>query len=310
MNLVRIATRGSALALWQANHVRKALEKECGVHAEILSLKTSGDKFTGTAFDQIGVKGVFTKELEDALIDGRADLAVHSMKDVPTEISPLCRVATVFEREDPRDVLVSARGETLAFLPAGARIGTSSLRRAAQLRMARPDLEIAEIRGNVDTRLRKMDSGDYAGIVLARAGLERLGLAGRISQVLPHEVMLPAVGQGALGVELLAAREKEFHFIERLTDHNTMLAIAAERAVLAELQGGCRLPLGAWARIVGETMQIDACVLAADGSEFIRRSREAECRSRTEAETVGRHIAAELLDAGADRLLRLAGRVA
>jgi hydroxymethylbilane synthase len=307
---VRIATRGSALALWQANHVRNALEKECGVHGEILTLKTAGDKFTGAAFDQIGVKGVFTKELEDALIDGRADLAVHSMKDVPTEISPLCRVTTVFEREDPRDVLVSAHGETLATLPPGARMGTSSLRRAAQLRMPRPDFEIVEIRGNVDTRLRKMDEGEYAGIVLALAGLERLGLAGRISEVLPPEVMLPAVGQGALGVELLASREKEFHFLERLIDHNTMLAIAAERAVLAELQGGCRLPLGAWARLIGEMMQIDACVLAADGSEFIRRSRTAECRSRTEAETLGRHIAAELIDAGADRLLRLAGRVA
>jgi hydroxymethylbilane synthase len=307
---VRIATRGSALALWQANHVRDALEKVCGVRAEILTLKTSGDRFVGAAFDQIGVKGVFTKELEEALIDGRADLAVHSMKDVPTEISPLCRVAAVFERDDPRDVLVSAHGEMLAALPAGVRSGTSSLRRAAQLRMARPDWEIADIRGNVDTRLRKMDGGEYRGLVLARAGLTRLGLAGRVSEVLSHEVMLPAVGQGALGVELFASREKDLNFLERLVDHDTTLAIAAERAVLAELQGGCRLPLGAWARLVGETMQIDACVLAADGSESIRRSREAECRSRTEAETLGRHIASDLLDAGADRLLRLAGRVA
>jgi hydroxymethylbilane synthase len=307
---LRIATRGSALALWQANHLRDALQNLCGVPAEILTIKTSGDRFTSAPLEQIGVKGVFTKELEDALLDGRADLAVHSMKDVPTDFSPDCRVVAVFEREDPRDALVSASGATLAQLPAGTRVGSSSLRRAAQIRLARPDLEIADIRGNVDTRLRKLDSGAYGAIVLAKAGLVRLGLAARITELLPPEVVLPAVGQGALAVEFLAARDGDFAFLDRIIDRPTLLAVTAERAVLAELQGGCRLPLGAWARFDGATLKIDACVLSVDGAESIRRSRAALCACEREAAALGKKIAGGLLEAGADRLLRLAGKVA
>jgi len=307
VTLLRIGTRGSALALWQANHVREALGTTCGVESEIVAVKTSGDK-TSAPVEQIGVIGVFTKELEDALLDGRADLAVHSMKDVPTEFSELCRVATVFEREDPRDALVSFRGETLENLPRGARIGTSSLRRAAQLRQFRPDFQIIEIRGNVDTRLRKLAEGDYDAVVLAKAGIVRLGHASRVTEVLSPEIVLPAVGQGALGVEFMASREKEFRLVDQLIDRNTMLAVRAERALLADIQGGCRLPLGAWARLDAGEMVMDACVLAVDGTESIRRRRKKVCHNERDAETLGKEVAGELLGAGAERLLHLAGR--
>ena len=307
MTLLRIGTRGSALALWQANHVREALSTTCGVESEIVAVKTSGDK-TSAPVEQIGVIGVFTKELEDALLDGRADLAVHSMKDVPTEFSELCRVATVFEREDPRDALVSFRGETLDNLPRGARIGTSSLRRAAQLRQFRPDFQIIEIRGNVDTRLRKLAEGEYDAVVLAKAGIVRLGHASRVTEVLSPEIVLPAVGQGALGVEFMASREKEFRLVDQLIDRNTMLAVRAERALLADIQGGCRLPLGAWARLEAGEMVMDACVLAVDGTESIRRRRKKVCHNERDAETLGKEVAGELLGAGAERLLHLAGR--
>ena len=307
MTLLRIGTRGSALALWQANHVREALGTTCGVESEIVAVKTSGDK-TSAPVEQIGVIGVFTKELEDALLDGRADLAVHSMKDVPTEFSELCRVATVFEREDPRDALVSFRGETLENLPRGARIGTSSLRRAAQLRQFRADFQIIEIRGNVDTRLRKLAEGEYDAVVLAKAGIVRLGHASRVTEVLSPEIVLPAVGQGALGVEFMASREKEFRLVDQLIDRNTMLAVKAERALLADIQGGCRLPLGAWARLEAGEMVMDACVLAVDGTESIRRRRKKVCHNERDAETLGKEVAGELLGAGAERLLHLAGR--
>ncbi len=307
MTLLRIGTRGSALARWQANHVREALGTTCGVESEIVVVKTSGDK-TSAPVEQIGVIGVFTKELEDALLDGRADWAVHSMKDVPTEFSELCRVATVFEREDPRDALVSFRGETLENLPRGARIGTSSLRRASQLRQFRPDFQIIEIRGNVDTRLRKVAEGEYDAVVLAKAGIVRLGHASRVTEVLSPEIVLPAVGQGALGVEFMASREKEFRLVDQLIDRNTMLAVKAERALLADIQGGCRLPLGAWARLEAGEMVIDACVLAADGTESIRRRRKKVCHNERDAETLGKEVAGELLGAGAERLLHLAGR--
>ena len=307
MTLLRIGTRGSALALWQANHVREALGTTCGVESEIVVVKTSGDK-TSAPVEQIGVIGVFTKELEDALLDGRADLAVHSMKDVPTEFSELCRVATVFEREDPRDALVSFRGETLENLPRGARIGTSSLRRAAQLRQFRSDFQIIEIRGNVDTRLRKLAEGEYDAVVLAKAGIVRLGHASRVTEVLSPEIVLPAVGQGALGVEFMASRGKEFRLVDQLIDRNTMLAVKAERALLADIQGGCRLPLGAWARLEAGEMVIDACVLAVDGTESIRRRRKKVCHNELDAETLGKEVAGELLGAGAERLLHLAGR--
>src|SRR5271154_2878512 len=305
---MRIGTRGSALALWQANHVREALGKSCGLPSEIVVIKTSGDQFTSAPVEQIGVIGVFTKELEDSVLDGRADLAIHSMKDIPTEFSKLCTVATVFKREDPRDAVVSFRGETLDRLPRGARIGTSSLRRASQLRLIRPDCEIIEIRGNVDTRLRKVANGDYDAIVLAKAGIVRLGYSSRITEVFSPERILPAVGQGALGVEFLVSRANDFRCLDSLVDADTKLAVSAERALLAEVQGGCRLPLGAWARIEMGEMVLDACVLSADGAESVRSRGKKSCATTREAESLGLEVAAELLGAGADRLLQLAGR--
>jgi hydroxymethylbilane synthase len=200
LKLLRIATRGSALALWQANRVREAIEGQ-GLATEIVIVKTTGDQFAGAPLEQIGVQGVFTKELEEALFAGRADIAVHSMKDVPTEFSNACRIIALFRRDDPRDALISRGGETLEKLRRGARIGTSSLRRASQLRAYRSDFEICEIRGNVDTRLRKVEAGEYDAIVLAKAGLDRLGFTSRITEVLAPDVMLSAVAQGVLCAE-------------------------------------------------------------------------------------------------------------
>jgi hydroxymethylbilane synthase len=230
------------------------------------------------------------------------------MKDVPTEFSPLCKIAIVFPREDPRDALVSQHGESLDKLPQRARIGTSSLRRASQLRQFRPDFEIVEVRGNVDTRLRKVANGKVDAMVLAKAGLDRLNASGRITEILPPEIMLPAVGQGALGLEFLASREPKLPFVSELVDGPTSLAVSAERTVLANLQGGCRLPLGAWGRFERGELVLDACVLSADGSESVRRSGSAACASVNEAEALGRLVAKKLLDAGAGRILQLAGR--
>jgi len=305
---LRIGTRGSALALWQANHLRDALAKSFGIESEIVTVKTSGDKFAGAPVEQIGVRGIFTKELEDALIDGRADVAVHSMKDVPTEFSEVCEIAIVFPREDPRDALVSRHGESLNNLPRGARIGTSSLRRASQLRQFRSDFQIVEVRGNVDTRLRTVAGGEVDAMILAKAGLDRLNAGERITEILPPEIMLPAVGQGALGLEFLAARDDEFSFVKKLVDNPTSLAVSAERMVLANLKGGCRLPLGAWGRFEGGQLILEACVLSADGAESVRRSGSAACTSKKEAEELGREVAKNLLDTGAGRILQLAGR--
>lgn len=304
----RIATRGSALALWQANRLREAIEGT-GRAAEIVIVKTTGDHFAAASLEQIGVQGIFTKELEEALFDGRADVAVHSMKDVPTEFSDACRILPIFPRHDPRDVLVSHKGETLEGLRRGARIGTSSLRRASQLRAFRPDLEICEIRGNVDTRIRKVEQGECDAVVLAKAGLDRLGFSSRVAEILPPEVMLSAVGQGVLCAEYCEPDgDSVLPFLKPLVDRETRLAVSAERALLKDLQGGCRVPLGAWARFDERNLRLDARVLSPDGAESVRRSGSKPCDSVEQATSFGRSIARELLDAGADRILRLAGR--
>lgn len=311
MKPLRIGTRGSALALWQANHLRDQLGKRAGVKSELVILKTSGDKFAGKSIEQLGVVGVFTKELEEALGAGRIDLAIHSMKDVPTEFSGAYEVAAIFEREDPRDALVTRGARSLADLRPGARIGTGSLRRASQLRAFRSDFQVIEMRGNVDTRLRKLEAGECDAIVLALAGLTRLGFAGRIAEILAPEVMLSAVGQGALGVEFLKARAGMFAFLETLADRKTVLAVVAERAFQARMQGGCRVPLGAWARFEGDDLVLDACVLAVDGSRSIRRRRKIAGNITAErAAALGRELGEEIAAAGGARLLRLAREVA
>ncbi len=243
-----IATRESRLALWQAHHVRdrlKALYPECSV--ELLGMTTMGDQILDRSLNEIGGKGLFTKELEVALLDGRADLAVHSLKDVPMTLPEGFELAAVMSREDPRDAFVSNQFSQLDQLGQGARIGTSSLRRAAQLSEMRPDLQVLPLRGNLDTRLGKLDRGEYDAIVLAAAGLKRLGLAERIRQVIPADTSLPAPGQGALGIEILSARVDVRQWLAPLADERTWLEVAAERSVSRALGGSCRIPLAAYA---------------------------------------------------------------
>jgi hydroxymethylbilane synthase len=305
---LRIGTRGSKLALWQANHLRDALRETCGMGSEIVVIKTSGDIHANAPVEQIGIKGVFTAELELALLDGRADLAIHSMKDVPTDFSKACRIVCVFEREDPRDTLISRHGEPLAALPLGARIGTSSVRRASQLRRARPDLEILEIRGNVDSRIRKLDAGEYDALVLAKAGVTRLGMGAKITEIIPPETVLPAVGQGALALEYSEANAESFRFLHKLEHRPTTLAVEAERGMQRELHGGCRLPLGAWARFEGDELILDGVVLSEDGERIIRGAGRGAGATNKDAFDLGCRVAREMIADGAAELLQAAGR--
>ena len=309
MKLLRIATRGSALALWQANHIRERLAQLHGIESELIRIRTSGDKFQGASVAQVseqaGTKGIFIKELEEALLAGTADLAVHSMKDVPTENPAGLVFPAITKREDVRDCLISRDGAKLKDLASGARVGTSSLRRQAQLRHHRPDLELLDLRGNVDTRLKKIAAGEYDAIVLATAGMNRLGASDKITQILAPEVMLPAVGQGALGIETRADDHETLRLVAALDDPESHEAVTAERALLRELEGRCQVPLGAWARRENGELRLEACVFSADGKEFVRK----DLRGRPEeAEELGVRLGQILIEAGADRILRLARR--
>jgi hydroxymethylbilane synthase len=268
-------------------------------------IRTSGDREKETPLRSLGGKGIFIKELEDALLEDRVDLAVHSMKDLPTELPEGLLIAAVCEREDVRDALVSRGGLTLDQLPRGARVGTGSLRRQAQLRAGRPDLEMGEIRGNVDTRLAKLDRGEFDAIVLAKAGLHRLGLAGRITELLSTDICLPAAGQGAIGIETRAGDENTIRAVATLNHLETRVAVETERTVLAGLEGGCQVPIGVWARMEGHELVVDACVLAADGSDSLRTRRSG---SLPDALALARQVTDELLDRGAERLLRVVGK--
>jgi hydroxymethylbilane synthase len=300
-----IGTRGSALALWQAEHVRQLLRERTGADAAIVVIKTTGDREADLPFGQVGTKGMFLKELEDALREGRVDLAVHSLKDVPTEMPAGLTLAAFLEREDVRDALVSRSGEKLSALPLGARVGTSSLRRQSQLRHYRADLEVAELRGNVDTRLAKLDRGDYDAIVLAKAGLDRLGLRERITEIVPVEISLPAAGQGALTIEVRADDAELLERLKKIDHAETRAAVSAERALLAALGGGCQIPIGAWARIEpsrskDDQLVLDAAVLSPDGSDCLRK----QAAGRADRpEELGRSLAAALIANGADRIL-------
>jgi hydroxymethylbilane synthase len=304
LNSLRIGTRGSALARWQAEFVRAGLARH-GVAAELVIIRTSGDRDRQSSLRVIGGQGVFTKELEDALLEERIDLAVHSMKDVPTTFPTGLEIAAICEREDVRDALISRGGLKLDQLPSGARVGTSSLRRQAQLRHYRSDFEMVDMRGNVDTRLAKLTQGDYDAIVLAKAGLDRLGKVEQISEILPPEICLPAAGQGAVGIETRKQEESIAAAMRKLNHRPSQTAVEAERAVLAGLESGCQVPIGVWARAESGNLMIDACVLSADGTESIRESRRGPSENGTE---LGRSVAAALLERGADRLLQLAGR--
>jgi hydroxymethylbilane synthase len=301
-----IATRGSALALWQANHVRdRLLALEPSLMIELLILKTTGDLIQDRPLAEVGGKGLFVKEIEEALLDRRADIAVHSMKDVPAELAPGLTMAAISEREDPADALISRAGGGLADLPAGARLGTSSLRRASQLKAIRPDLVIIPLRGNVPTRIRRLDEGDLDAIVLAAAGLRRLGYEGRISERLdPETVSIPAAGQGALGIE---TREGDGGTIQLLRDscqhEDDATCVLAERGFLAELFGGCQAPMAAHARLEGDQIRIIGLIGRPDGSEIIRGERRGP---RAEATALGSALGRELLERGGAAILEAA----
>ena len=305
MKALRIGTRGSQLALWQARSIARALRETTGVEPEIVIIKTSGDKFQQASFSQVGIKGIFIKELEDALLEGRIDLAVHSMKDVPTEMPEGLTIAAIGKRDDVRDALLSSSGATLASLPQGARVGTSSLRRQSQLLYARRDLRLLELRGNVDTRIEKLKRGDYDAIVLAKAGLDRLGLGANISQVLPHDVSLPAAGQGAIGMEARTGDAETLRILTGLENLETRRAVTAERSALAGLGGGCQVPIGAWGRVENGKLLLDVVVLSPDGTQ---RMWEKDSGSPEEAEAIGKRVAKKLRDGGAAALLERESR--
>lgn len=300
MKKLTIGTRGSQLALWQANWIAARLA-ELGVETHIEIIKTTGDKITDVALSQIsaagGGKGVFTKEIEEALLAGSIDLAVHSLKDLPTELDERLCVAAVPERADPHDALVGAH---LDALPTGARVGTSSLRRTAQLRAARPDLELLEIRGNVDTRLRKLDEGQYDAILLACAGLRRLGWAERITEALDPALITPAPGQGALGIETRADDAETREILAAVHHEPSSQAVTAERSLLAALGGGCQVPLGAFALHREEALRLQAVVVSQDGETRLTATGEGKAN---EAVALGASVASELLDSGAQELV-------
>lgn len=296
-----IASRESRLAMWQAEHVRAALQQlypRCVV--TILGMTTRGDQILDRTLAKVGGKGLFIKELEIALRDGRADLAVHSMKDVPVDLEADFRLAATLQRADPRDAFVSNQHAGLASLPAGAIVGTSSLRRESQIRRRFPHLVIAPLRGNLDTRLAKLDSGAYAAIVLAAAGLKRLGLDARIRAVLAPSEMLPAAGQGAMAIECLAARDDLAAWLAPLDHPPTAICVRAERAVSRALGGSCSVPLAAHAEIESEVLRLRACIAAPDGTVLLA----SEMRGAlSDGETLGANAAADLLSRGADRIL-------
>lgn len=299
MSQFTIATRESRLALWQAGHVKSLLEQR-GHQVTLLGMTTRGDQILDRSLSKVGGKGLFVKELETALEEGRADLAVHSLKDVPMELPPGFALACVLEREDPRDAFVSPRHATLAALPQGAVVGTSSLRRVVLLRALRPDLRIEPLRGNLDTRLRKLDEGQYDAIVLAAAGLKRLGLGERIRQVFEPTEMLPAAGQGALGIEIRAERSDVAAALQPLEHHGTGLCVAAERAVSRAMGGSCSMPLAAYANFDGEYLQLAAAWGDPDQPGQLVRARSAEVVADTEqAGLLGEHVAARLRAGGA-----------
>ena len=298
---LRIATRRSALALWQAEHVKQRLESlHPGLRVELVGMTTKGDRILDSPLAKIGGKGLFVKELEVALLEGRADIAVHSMKDVPAEFPEGLGLTAILAREDPRDAFVSNRFDSLEALPEGAVVGTSSLRRQCQLKAMRPDLDIRPLRGNVNTRLGKLDAGDYDAVVLACAGLKRLGLDDRIRQKLGPEVILPAIGQGAIGIECRLDDAETRDLVAPLADERTTLRVTAERAMNARLMGGCQVPIGGHAVIEHGVILLQGLVGSPDGSRIVR----GDISGRPEdAEELGRVLAEDLLARGAGELL-------
>jgi hydroxymethylbilane synthase len=298
MARLRIGSRGSQLALWQANHI-SALLRERGHDIEIQIIKTTGDKITDVALAKVGTKGMFTKEIEEALAAGQVDLAVHSLKDLPTEVPPGFEIAAITQRENPRDVLISRKYATIDELPQGARVGTSSLRRQAQLKARRPDLAIHPLRGNVDTRLRKLEAGDYDAIILAAAGVNRLGLTALVRQVISADIMCPAAGQGALGIEIRKGDDATRRHLSFLDDNSARQTTIAERALLNKLGGGCQVPIGAFAELRDGHIHLEGVVAHPDGTLVLRESRDGD-----DPERLGNQVGEKLLSRGGDAILQ------
>jgi len=297
MARLRIGSRGSQLALWQANHISDLLRAQ-GHIVGLEIIKTTGDKIADVALAKVGTKGMFTKELEEALLENRVDLAVHSLKDLPTELAGNFEIAAITKRENPRDVLCSVKFAGIDALPHGANVGTSSLRRQAQLMAIRPDLRIHPLRGNVDTRLRKLEDGDYDAIILAAAGLSRLGKMHFVRQVIPVEVMTPAAGQGALAIEIRhddAATRRRIAFLD---DAAARATTTCERALLKKLGGGCQVPIGAYAEVQNGRIRLDALVAHPHGTKVLRETREGD-----DPVLLGDEVGETLLRRGADAIL-------
>ncbi len=298
MAQLRIGSRGSQLALWQAGHVAELLRAR-GHDVAIETIRTTGDRMMEVTLAKVGTKGMFIKEIEEALAARRVDLAVHSLKDLPTDLLPEFEVAAVLKREDARDAFLSHKFHSLAELPQGASVGTSSPRREAQLKAARPDLKVQPLRGNVDTRLRKLESGEFDAIILAAAGVGRLGRTELVREVLAVEAMCPAAGQGALAVEIRSGDEATREMVGFLDDSASRRAALCERALLRGLGGGCQVPIGAYAEHAAGSLRLTAVVARPDGSELIR-----EAQTGNDPEALGRSVAEALLSRGAERILR------
>lgn len=301
-NTIRIATRKSPLAMWQAEHVQAALlAAHPGLHVEIIGMTTRGDKILDTPLAKIGGKGLFVKELEVSMLEERADIAVHSMKDVPVEFPDGLWLAVILEREDPRDAFVSNNYDSIEDLPRGAKLGTASLRRQCQISAYRPDLEILPLRGNVNTRLSKLDSGEYDAIILAAAGLKRLGFDQRIRAALSPQQSLPAIGQGAIGIECRSDDESVQALLEPLHHERTAICVAAERSMNERLNGGCQVPIAGYAILDGNKLTMSGLVGEPDGNIILSEQISGKA---VDAVTIGRRIAESLLDQGADEILQ------
>lgn len=301
-SVLRIATRKSPLALWQAEYVKQRLQ-QChpGLRIELLTMVTQGDKILDTPLAKVGGKGLFVKELEQGMLEGRADIAVHSMKDVPVDLPAGLHLPVICEREDPRDAFVSNAFAAIDDLPAGARVGTSSLRRTCQLRAYRPDLEILDLRGNVGTRLQKLDDGNYDAIILAAAGLRRLGLSARIRDAISSDVLLPAIGQGAVGIECRQDDARVNDIIASLDDSTTHIRVTAERALNRRLEGGCQVPIAGYAELEHDEIRLRGLVGWPDGSRIIH---DIISGRAADAESLGVTLAESLLTQGAGEILQ------
>jgi hydroxymethylbilane synthase len=302
MKKIKIGTRGSKLALWQANWVKERIENNFkDIECEIISIKTTGDKFFDMRLFEQSDKGFFTKEIEEALIKQEIDIAVHSLKDLPTEIPPELEIGAVTKREIPNDILISKKKKTLKDLPIGAKIGTSSLRRKCQLLNFRDDLTIIDLRGNLDTRIRKLNMTDLDGIVIAYAGVKRLGFEDLISEIISFEIMLPAIGQGALGIEIRKGDKEIYDIVKNLNHKESFQAISAERSFLRRIHGGCRIPIGAYAYINNNTLTLEGMISNLDGTKIIRKKIQGKS---IEAELIGIKLAEEILNSGGKEILQ------